>query len=133
MTDEYTKNQAMATAMEHNAKRKEALTGTVADIFANYRADLSRGAPWKLAGARFVVVTVTRRDSLPEGSVFEGPDGTRFIVRAVRTYQEAEALRVAARSETTIFAVRPYWGMPAKEWVSADPEFWKPNPMASAK
>ena len=22
------------------------------------------------------------------------------------------------------------WGMPARAWIAADPQFWKPNPMA---
>lgn len=120
----------MATAMERNSRRKKKLIVSPTDIFLNYRADLSRSSSWKLAGARFVVVTITKRDSLPEGSVFESTDGTRFIVSAVHTYQEADALRVATGSETRIFAVRPYWGMPAKEWIAADRESWKANPTA---
>jgi len=130
VSDEVTKNRPMAKAIERNSRRKQELTKRPTDIFLNYRADLSRGESWRLAGARFVVVAITKRDSLPEGSVFEAPEGTRFVVCAVHTYQEADALRVAAGSETRIFAVRPYWGMPAKEWIAADREFWKANPMA---
>jgi len=130
VSTEYAKNRLMARAMERNSRRKQKLVVRPTDIFLNHRADLSHGGSWKLAGARFVVVTITKRDSLPEGSVFEAPEGTRFVVGAVHTYQEADALRVAAGSETRIFAVRPYWGMPAKEWIAADREFWRANPMA---
>lgn len=45
-----------------------------------------------------------------------------------RTRAEAERLATVAGGETTVFALRPYWGMPAKEWIAADPEFWKPDP-----
>src|SRR5713226_6861340 len=133
VSDDYASNPALVEALERIGKRREGLTGTPVDIFANYRADLSRGAPWKLAGARFFVVTVTRRDPKIEGSVFEAPDGDRFIMRPVTTRHQADVLAAAAGPETTVFAVRPYWGMPAKEWIAVDPEFWKPNPMTRAK
>jgi hypothetical protein len=99
----------------------------------SYRSDLSRSVPWRLAGVRFFVVTVTRRDRPPEGSVFEAPDGARFILRPVATRDEADLVAEVAGPETTTFAVRPYWGMPATEWIAADPEFWKSNPLAGAK
>jgi len=103
------------------------------NIFANYRADLSRGVSWQPAGASFFVVRVTKQDLQIGGSVFEAPDGTRFILRRVGTRHQADVEAAALGPETTVFAVRPYWGMPAKEWIAADPEFWKTNPMASPK
>jgi hypothetical protein len=117
-------------ALANITKRRAGVIGTSVDLFADYRADLSGGAEWKVAGARFFVVTVTKDAPRAAGSVFEAPDGTRFIFRSARTRQDADAIATAAGSETTVFAIRPYWGMPAKEWVAADPEFWKPNPMA---
>jgi hypothetical protein len=79
------------------------------------------------------VVTVTRGEALPEGSVFETPDGARFIFRALVAHDEAIKVAQAAGPEATVFAVRPYWGTPAKEWIAADPEFWKSNPLAGKK
>jgi hypothetical protein len=127
---DYARNPALVAALERHAKRKKALTGTGADIFTNYEAVSSQAANWSLAGTRFFVVTVTRRNLAAVGSVFVAPDGTRFILRPVRTRQEADALAARAGPDTVIFAVRPYWGMPAREWIAADPEFWKSNPMA---
>ena len=127
---DYARNPALVAALERHAKRKKALTGTGADIFTNYEAVSSQAAAWSLAGARFFVVTVTRRNLAAVGSVFVAPDGTRFILRPVRTRQEADALAARAGPDTVVFAVRPYWGMPAREWIAADPEFWKSNPMA---
>ena len=129
----YANNPALMAALDGIAKRKVGLVGTPVDVFANYRADLSRGALWNVAGARFFVVTVTKRDPHTEGSVFETVDGTRFIFRAVGSRQQAAAIAAASGSNTTLFAVRPYWGMPAREWIAADPEFWRLNPMAHVR
>lgn len=133
VVNEYAKNRALTAALAAIGQRKERLVGRPVDLFVNYRADLSRGAPWTLAGARFFVVTVTKKDRETQGSVFEAPDGTRFILKSVGTHDEADALAAAAGPETRIFAVRPYWAMPAREWIAADPDFWRSNPMASAK
>jgi hypothetical protein len=129
----YTTNRALMAALEQITKRKEGLTETPQDVFATYRADLSRGPAWKVAGARFMVATLTREDRAIEGSVFEAADHTRFILRPVATLRDAQALAAAAGAPTRVFAVRPYWGMPAPEWVAADPDFWKSNPAAKAK
>jgi len=133
VTVDYAKNPALVAALEGIAKRKEEVTGTPVNFFAGYRADLSRGFLWNPSGARWIVVTVTKRDPQLEGAVFEAPDGTRFLLRPVGTRSEAEVLAKSAGVETTVFAVRPYWGMPGKEWIDADPKFWKSNPMASAR
>jgi len=129
----YANNPALMATLDGIGKRKKDVTGTPVNIIASYSAARSRGALWKLAGARFFVVTVTKRDPQIEGSVFEAADGTRFIIRPVGTRHQAEVIAAASGSETTVFAVRPYWGMPAKEWITADPEFWKLNPMARAR
>lgn len=65
--------------------------------------------------------------------MFEASDGTRFVLRAVGTRDEADVAAAAVGSEATVFAVRAYWGMPAKEWIAADPEFWKSHPASMAK
>jgi hypothetical protein len=106
--------------------------GTPVDVIATYRPELSR-ATWKLAGARLVVVTMTIGDSGVEGAAaFAAADGTSFIFRAFAAGQDAEACGIQSGPDTRLFAVRPYWGMPAPEWIAADPEFWKPNPRAQA-
>ena len=127
----YASNPTLIAALTGITKRRKNLVEPGNDLFAKYRADLSRGAQWRLGGTRFFVVTVTKGDSPVAGSVFEAPDGTRFILRTAHTRREADALAVSGSSEAMIFAVRPYWGMPARDWIRADPEFWKANPAAS--
>ena len=130
--DDYAANRPLTAALAGISKRREGLLTTDLDVFTDYRADLSRGDPWKPAGARFVVVTVTKRADRLEGSIFEAPDGTRFALRAFRTREAADAA-AAIGPEARVFAVRPYWGMPAKEWIAADPEFWKVNPVVKLR
>jgi hypothetical protein len=126
----YRANGALTAALEGIGKRKEGLVGLPDDRLVTYRADLSRGAAWKVAGTRFVVATVTRQDHVTPGAVFEAPDGTRFILRPAATHAEADSMAAAAGAGTTIFAVRPYWGMAASDWIASDPEFWSSNPAA---
>ena len=64
-----------------------------------------------------------------DGSVFEAPNGMRYTLKTTGTREDAHAIAAASGKETRIFAVRPYWGMAAKAWIDADPEFWEPNPM----
>jgi hypothetical protein len=124
--DDYAANQPLTTALAGITKRREGLLTTDVDIFTVYKEDLSRGNPWSPAGTRFVVVTMTTRGDRLEGSVFEAPDGTRFGLSGFKTREAAEAAVAAVGREARVFAVRPYWGLPAKEWIAADPEFWAP-------
>lgn len=131
VTEEYTSNRPLMAALESIRLRRENVLRSQVDIFAHYRADLSRGTPWTLAGVRFFVVTVTNARPLVEGSVFEAPDGSCFVFRALGVREHADLAAAAVGREATVFAVRPYWGMPSKDWVAADPEFWRVNPGCS--
>lgn len=126
----YANNVPLSTALAGITKRKEGVVAAPVEVFTSYRADLSHGATWEIARARFVVVTVTNGESPVPGSVFEAPDATRYIVRLTETHEATEDLARNAGAGTIVFAIRPYWGMPAKEWIAADPEFWKASPMA---
>jgi hypothetical protein len=130
VTTDYAARPALVTALEGIAKRRQGLTGTPVDVLTAYKADLSRGVSWNPAGARFFVVTVTRGSLKANAAVFEGPDGMRYFLTPARTRRQADVEAAARGPETRVFAVRPYWGMPAKEWIEADREFWRPNPMA---
>jgi MacB-like periplasmic core domain len=125
---DYKANGPLTSALEGITKRREGLLSMDEETFASYKADLSRGDAWRIAGVRFFEVTVTKGKPRAEGAVFEAPDGTRFIFRALSARDEAGAVAAAGSPEAAVFAVRPYWGFPAKEWIAADPEFWKPNP-----
>jgi hypothetical protein len=131
VADGYARNHALMAALLEIPRRKRGLVEAPIDTLANYRRDLSGKDSWKVGGTRFFVVMVTKGDPPVGGAVFEAPDGTRFIFGPTRTRHEADMLATEWSSKaTTTFAVRPYWGMPANDWIAADPEFWKPNPMA---
>jgi hypothetical protein len=123
----YAEDRPIAEALGLVAKRKETLIGTPIQGFGVYRPDLSRGPAWSVAGARFMLVSVTRTHKPAEGSVWELPDSTLYVFRPLATAQQAKAL--AARLHARVFAVRPNWSMPAPEWVAADPEFWRLAPV----
>lgn len=127
----YAANRPLAEALDAVAKRKDPLIGTPIQGFGVYRPGLSRGPAWKVAGARFMLVTVTRSRRPAEGSVWEAADSTLYVLRPVRARQQAEALAGALGAR--IFAVRPNWSMPAPEWVAADPDFWRLAPSRSRR
>ena len=131
--DAYAANKPLTEALAGISKRREGLLSSDVDHFTAHRADLSRGDPWNAAGARFVVVTMTKSGDRLEGSVYDAPDGTRFGLRAFKTRESADAAATAIGPEARVFAVRPYWGLPAKEWIDADPEFWKVNPVVKLR
>jgi hypothetical protein len=133
VTADYARNPPLVAALEGITRRKEGLTEAPVNVYASYRAEPSRGASWKVAGARFFVVTIAAGEPRVQGSVFDAPDGTRFVFRPCATRREADAVAPAAGPGTRVFAVRPYWGMPAEAWIAADPAFWKSNPMAIAR
>lgn len=122
----YATNRALSTALSEVARRKAALIGTPIQGFAIYRRDLSRGPAWSVAGARFIVVTVTRDHRPVNGSVWAMADSSLYVLRPVRMRREADAL--ARQAKARVFAVRPNWSMPAPEWVAADAAFWRRAP-----
>jgi hypothetical protein len=130
--DAYAANKPLTEALAGIAKRRDGLLESDVDYFTAHRADLSGGDPWRPAGARFAVVTMQRAEGL-EGSVYETPEGTRFGLRAFKTREAADAAAATMGHDARVFAVRPYWGMPAREWIDADPEFWKANPTATQR
>ena len=127
----YATNRPLAEALGAVAKRKTALVGTPAQGFAVYRRDLSRGPAWSLRHARFMVVSVTRSHQPANGSVWAMADSTLYVLRPVRTRREADAL--AQQSVARVFAIRPNWSMPAREWFAADSEFWRRAPAPKSR
>ncbi len=128
VTDDYARNAPLMEVLTRNSERKSRLTGEVASLLLTHRPDLSADAGSELWGSRFIVVTVVRGTLEREGSVFEASDGSYYILQPVRTRGEAERLAAASLPGTTVLAVRPSWGMPAKEWIDADRDFWISNP-----
>jgi hypothetical protein len=122
--DAYANNGPLMAALGDVGKRRRDVIASEVDVFVRDRADLSGGAAWRISGARFFVVLVTDHDSTMEGVVFETADGTRYIFNAARTREAADTIAAHGGPRTAIFAVRPHWGMPAQEWIDADPAFW---------
>jgi hypothetical protein len=122
----YAANRPLMEALGAVAKRKDPLIGTPIQGYGVYRPELSRSPAWSVAGARFMLVTVTRSRRPVEGSVWEATDSTLYVLRPVSARQQAETL--AGKEGARIFAVRPNWSMPAPEWVAADPAFWRLAP-----
>jgi hypothetical protein len=127
----YATNRALSAALGVIATRKAALIGTPVQGFAVYRRDLSRGQALSVAGARFIVVTITRVQRPANGSVWAMADSNLYVLRPVSTRSEAEAL--AQQAKARVFAVRPNWSMPAPEWVSADRDFWRAAPVPKVR
>lgn len=126
----YSDNHALMAVLLRNNRRKAALTETPVNIYARYRADLSRGPAWTLIGARFVVVVITKQADTVNGSVFEADNGDHYIVVPATTRRQAEAEASTLGRDARVFAVLPRWGLPATEWVAADSDFWRSNPVS---
>lgn len=133
IVEEYAKNAPLMAALNEIPKRKDALVLQPLNVFGNYRPDLSRGAPWTVGLGRFLVIAVTKGTPKIDGTVFETNAEIWFVVTPAQTRQEAESKAAATGPDANIFAVRPYWSYPAKDWVAADPQFWRTSHGAKAR
>jgi hypothetical protein len=123
---EYLGNKALTSALAVNLKRKAPyLAADSTNVFLNYRPELSGGTPWVMGHGRFLVTVWTKALAGTGGTVLEGPDGNRLVIRALRTRAEAESMAAAAGAGIHVFAIHPELGWPDEEWVTADPEFWR--------
>jgi hypothetical protein len=111
-------------ALKRNSERKSPFTGKVNEVYAQYRPDLTRGAPWILGHGHFLVIAVAKHRPSGAGTVFQAADGTSFVFSPARTRKQADRL-AASTPGSTVLVVRPSLSFPAKEWVAADPPFWR--------
>jgi hypothetical protein len=123
--DDYARNARLMAALQQNSRRKAVLTLEPVEVSAHYRPELTVGNPWVLGRGRFLVITVTKSDRRTTGTVFDAPDGTRFIVTSAQTREQADAAKTLAGLESIILSVRPSWSFPAKDWIAADSAFWQ--------
>jgi hypothetical protein len=125
ITKAYNKNPELLAAMNRFAQQRTKFKSHPnSEGIATYRAELSRGPVLEMGQDPFLVIAVTKNEPHSDGTVFETPDGVRFVVRAAKTRTAADAKLSAAGPDAKIFAVRPEFSMPAAEWVAADPSFW---------
>jgi len=122
----WAKNKEALAALGRIGQRKAQLTDKAVEVFANYRRALSVGPSWLLGEGRFLVITMTRSEPR-NGTVFEADDAVRFVIVPARTRAEADTAAATAGPETRVFAVRPSWSHPAEDWITSDPEFWRPG------
>ena len=130
----YANNAQLAAALAANLKRKDALLSAKStESLLKFRKDLTRGPVWTIGQGRYLSVRWTKDKPAIEGTVFEGDDGALLIVRAAQSREQADAMAVEMGTGTYILSVRPELGMAAKEWIQADPDFWKENRVAKGK
>jgi hypothetical protein len=122
----YEKNLPFSAALKNNSDRKAPVTGKVIEIVAHYRPDLTSGVPWILGYGRFLVIAVTNDRPSGVGTVFQAADGTFFVFSPARTRKQADRLATSI-PDSTVGAARPSFSFPAKDWVAADPRFWRAN------
>lgn len=120
----YEKNAPFAAALKRNSDRKAPVTGKVIEVIAQYRPELTSGVPWILGHGRFVVIAVSKDRPRSAGTVFQAADGTFFVFSPARTRTQADHL-AASIPGSIIVVVRPSFSFPAKDWVAADPRFWR--------
>ena len=123
----YAANAPLLAALQQSSERKASLTLPHIEAFTSYREDLSTGPRWTPGQGRFLVITTTTRDEGTTGTVFEAPDGIRFIITSFQTRENADAAKALAGGEANVFAVRPAWSFAAEEWIASDPLFWQPQ------
>jgi GrpB-like predicted nucleotidyltransferase (UPF0157 family) len=121
-------NRPLMAALERSRDRKRAAFGEMIETLTRFRPDLSTAAAWSLAGARFLAVASTKND-VAAAWVFEAASGERYTLKPTRTREEAEASARTIAPGARVLAIQPRWGLPAWEWIEADPEFWRPSPL----
>jgi hypothetical protein len=124
VAEAYEKNAPFSAALKENSDRKAPVTGKVIEVIVQYRPDLISGVPWILGHWRFLVIAVTRDRPSSDGTVFQAADGTFFVFAPARTRKQADRL-AASIPGSTVLVIRPALSFPAKDWVAADPQFWR--------
>jgi hypothetical protein len=122
----YRKNVPFSAALKNNSDRKAPVTGKVIEISAQFRPDLTRGILWILGYGRVLVIAVTKERPSGAGTVFQAADGTFFVFSPAPSKKEADRLATLIPN-SRIVVVRPSFSFPAKDWIAADPRFWKVN------
>jgi len=127
VTRDYEGNLPLMEMLTRTSERKSRYIAQTTNKLARYRPDLGRGV-WDLLGGRYAVVTFGDPVIDAGGAVFEQSDGTHFAIRFFGTLEEAKRV---ANSDATLLGIRPIWGLPAREWIDADRDFWSVNPLVS--
>jgi hypothetical protein len=126
----YSRNEGLMAELRPLGKHKEAFRHGLTTTLTRHRPDLRGNTPWRIKGARFVVIGTVQTEGAPLGAVFESSDGRRFVVESAASRSEADRIAARAGASSVLLAVQPQWSFPDLRWIAADPEFWKSNPLA---
>lgn len=125
LDDAYARNELLMAVLVPLGKRKEDFRDVPTTIRMTYRSDLGSRSGLRIAGARFLVVSVVADQSELSASVFQSSDGEWFKIAPAPTRAVADEVATQFGSGAMILAVQPQWSFPAETWVQADPDFWR--------
>ena len=108
----YASNAALMAQMQPLGARKNDLRHVLSETLAKRRPDLSGDVPWRLNGARFVVIIAVHGRQDPVGPVFEAPDGRRFVVMGAENRAAADVIAARGGPGAVVLAVEPRWSFP---------------------
>ena len=110
---DYEANAELVRALTEHGRRKQGLTEAPNrprdDVPPGPEPD-TLGLPRERASSS---VRTAERELSSEGSVFQAPDGGFYALTLARTHSDA-AKAAAIEPGAIVFAVRPWWGHPAK-------------------
>jgi len=108
------------------AARKDSLRTILQTTLLRRVAEASPGAPWSIAGTRFLLFADAADVVGFSGSVFEAPDGRQLLIAPATDLIDAQMRAAPFGQRVTILAVERRWSFPAPEWIAADSTFWRP-------
>jgi hypothetical protein len=117
---DYMKNAQLMDQLQRNSARKSPWTYDASDMFAYFKPQDSTGIAWEPGRGRYLSITEGNEAEKTTGTVFETPDGLRFVIAAYATRAEANVHSPRAH----LLAVRPEWSFPSRQWIDGDPQFW---------
>lgn len=130
LDDAYARNERLMAVLVPLGKRKENFRESLTTAVAKYMPALSGDGVFRIAGARFLVVSTSANQPESSGIVFETAHGERFTFRTAATPKAAEEVALRFGPGATILSIQPQWSFPDQAWVRADPEFWSSSPAA---
>ena len=107
------------------AARKDSLRTILQTTLLRRVAEASPGAPWSIAGTRFLLFADAADVVGFSGSVFEAPDGRQLLIAPATDLIDAQTRAAPFGQRVTILAVERRWSFPAAEWIIADSTFWR--------
>jgi hypothetical protein len=125
VTAAHARNERLASELRPLGQRKEGFRQSLTTTLTKHRPDASGHVHWRVGGARFFVATLGPESGGASGVVFESPEGQRFVLWPAESRGAADRIAGQAAPGAIVLAVRPQWSFPDRDWIAADPDFWK--------